>query len=290
MLVNDGKWHYVQLTQSSDPTLWTGSISNLAENPEVFAEATDGTNVSLQREQGLELHVRAGRRSRRRRSSRSASPFGTYYQGATVNATFSCCGSGAPSATRPSTVTRSRAARRSTPRRSASTPSSSRRADADGNVLSSLQRIYSVKAKPTISWSPPSSILFGTALGPAQLNATANVPGTFAYTPAAGTLLQPGSQTLSVTFTPTDTTDYGIVTATRTIKIGFSQACQTGGLSSSLTIKSGTSYCIQGGKVSGSITVQSGASLYVSGGSISGSLTSPAPPRSPSAARTSAAR
>src|SRR5205809_4507977 len=39
----------------------------------------------------------------------------------------------------------------------------------------------------------------------AQLNATATVTGTFAYTPAAGTVLSAGSgQMLSVTFTPTD--------------------------------------------------------------------------------------
>ena len=42
-----------------------------------------------------------------------------------------------------------------------------------------------------------------------QLEATASVPGTFVYTPAAGTVLGAGnSQTLSVTFTPTDTADY----------------------------------------------------------------------------------
>jgi hypothetical protein len=40
------------------------------------------------------------------------------------------------------------------------------------------------------------------------LNATANTPGTFAYSPASGTVLQPGLQTLSVQFTPNDITDY----------------------------------------------------------------------------------
>jgi hypothetical protein len=40
-------------------------------------------------------------------------------------------------------------------------------------------------------------------LGSGQLNATADVPGTFAYTPAAGTVLPVGNaQTLSVIFTP----------------------------------------------------------------------------------------
>src|ERR1035441_2082940 len=46
-----------------------------------------------------------------------------------------------------------------------------------------------------------------------QLDATASVPGSFVYTPAAGTVLSVGAHTLSVTFTPTDTTDYTPATA-----------------------------------------------------------------------------
>jgi Bacterial Ig-like domain (group 3) len=74
-------------------------------------------------------------------------------------------------------------------------------------------------ASPTITWATPSAIAYGTALSAAQLNATASVPGTFAYTPAAGTVLAPGSQTLSVTFTPTNTTDYSTATATVVITV-----------------------------------------------------------------------
>jgi hypothetical protein len=44
--------------------------------------------------------------------------------------------------------------------------------------------------------------------GSAQLNATANVPGTFAYTPDTGTVLDVGTHTLHVDFTPTDTLNY----------------------------------------------------------------------------------
>jgi uncharacterized protein YjbI with pentapeptide repeats len=146
--------------------------------------------------------------------------------------------------------------------------------DKAGNTTTATLTYTVAKLNPTITWNPPATILFGTKLSSTQLNATASVAGTFVYNPAAGTLLQPGSQTLSVTFTPTNTTDYNTATATRTITVGFSQACQTGSLSGSLTIKSGTAYCIQGGKVSGSITVQSGGSLYVSNGSISGSISS----------------
>jgi hypothetical protein len=79
------------------------------------------------------------------------------------------------------------------------------------------------KATPVITWSNPADIVFGTALGSTQLNATASAPGTFVYTPSAGTLLQAGtSQTLSTTFTPTDTTDY--TTATNSVLINVSKA------------------------------------------------------------------
>jgi Flp pilus assembly CpaE family ATPase len=64
------------------------------------------------------------------------------------------------------------------------------------------------KAKPIITWSAPASIAYGTALGSAQLNATASVPGTFVYTPAAGAILTTGMHSLSATFNPADVTDY----------------------------------------------------------------------------------
>jgi hypothetical protein len=65
------------------------------------------------------------------------------------------------------------------------------------------------KATPSILWSTPSDITYGTALSATQLNATANTLGTFTYTPASGTTMSTGSaQTLSVNFAPTDTTDY----------------------------------------------------------------------------------
>jgi hypothetical protein len=74
------------------------------------------------------------------------------------------------------------------------------------------------KLTPTITWANPSDIVYGTTLSSTQLDATAEVPGTFVYTPAAGTLLGAGqNQTLSVTFTPTDTTDFTTATATALI-------------------------------------------------------------------------
>jgi hypothetical protein len=76
-----------------------------------------------------------------------------------------------------------------------------------------------VKSTPVISWATPAAIPQGTALSAAQLNATANLPGTFVYTPAAGAVLAPGQQTLSMTFTPTDAIDYATVTATVTLVV-----------------------------------------------------------------------
>jgi len=75
------------------------------------------------------------------------------------------------------------------------------------------------QATPTITWATPAPIAYGTALSAAQLNATASVPGTFAYTPPAGTVLNAGAQTLSVTFTPTDAANYTTATATVTLTV-----------------------------------------------------------------------
>jgi hypothetical protein len=80
-------------------------------------------------------------------------------------------------------------------------------------------------ATPTIKWAAPAAILYGTALSATQLNASSIVAGTFAYIPAAGTVLKAGAETLSVTFTPTDTTDYSTVTAT--VPLTVSQAAPT---------------------------------------------------------------
>jgi hypothetical protein len=75
------------------------------------------------------------------------------------------------------------------------------------------------QATPTITWATPAAITYGTALSAAQLDASSTVAGTFAYTPTSGTVLGAGSQTLSVTFTPTDTTDYTTATATVTLTV-----------------------------------------------------------------------
>src|SRR5205823_120160 len=76
-----------------------------------------------------------------------------------------------------------------------------------------------LKASSTITWPAPADITYGTALTATQLNATASAPGTFAYTPALGTVLDAGSQELSVTFTPTNAANYAGATGTVTITV-----------------------------------------------------------------------
>ena len=74
-------------------------------------------------------------------------------------------------------------------------------------------------ATPTITWKAPAAITYGTALSSTQLDATANYPGTFVYSPAAGTVLAAGSQTLSVSFTPSDPSKVNSATASTTLTV-----------------------------------------------------------------------
>lgn len=75
------------------------------------------------------------------------------------------------------------------------------------------------QATPTISWSNPAPISYGTQLTATQLNATVSVAGAFSYSPPSGTMLSAGAHSLSVIFTPTDTTDYTTATATVSISV-----------------------------------------------------------------------
>ena len=85
-----------------------------------------------------------------------------------------------------------------------------------------------VKTTPTITWATPASVPAGTVLGSAQLDATASEPGSFVYTPAAGAVLSTvGTNTLSVSFTPTDTTDYNSASASVSITVTAVKATPT---------------------------------------------------------------
>ena len=75
------------------------------------------------------------------------------------------------------------------------------------------------KATPVLTWPQPAAIAAGTALSTTQLNATADVPGAFVYTPPLGTVLAAGTHTLSVAFTPADTVNYNNATASVNITV-----------------------------------------------------------------------
>jgi len=86
--------------------------------------------------------------------------------------------------------------------------------DSNGGITISRSIDYTVnKGTPAITWALPAPIVYGTALSAAQLDATSTVSGTFTYSPAAGAVLGAGTQTLNVTFTPTDSADYNSTTA-----------------------------------------------------------------------------
>jgi hypothetical protein len=86
------------------------------------------------------------------------------------------------------------------------------------SISSAIYTINHVTTTPTINWPVPAPVIFGTALSSAQLNAASPVAGSFSYSPASG-VLTAGSHTLTVTFTPTDTTDYTKATASVTLTV-----------------------------------------------------------------------
>jgi Leucine-rich repeat (LRR) protein len=77
-----------------------------------------------------------------------------------------------------------------------------------GGVTSSPMPLTVLRATPAITWQTPLPIINGTRLDDGQLNATTDVPGTFAYSPSPGTLLSTGTNALMVVFTPADTANY----------------------------------------------------------------------------------
>ncbi len=133
------------------------------------------------------------------------------------------------------------------------------------------------QATPTITWATPAAITYGTPLSATQLDATASVAGTFVYSPAAGTVLAAGTQTLSVTFTPTNTTDY--TTATGTVQLTVNPVTTTVTLASSPnpsnygslvtftaavtpSTATGTVTFMDGGTTLGTGTISSGTATY----------------------------
>ena len=88
------------------------------------------------------------------------------------------------------------------------------------NSATASVTINVLKVTPVITWANPADITYGTLLSATQLNATADVPGTFTYTPPSGTKLNAGpGQNLKVDFAPTDAVNYSAATKTVTINV-----------------------------------------------------------------------
>jgi subtilisin-like proprotein convertase family protein len=93
------------------------------------------------------------------------------------------------------------------------------------NMLAEWKLEIIGSASPTLTWPNPADITYGTVLGATELNAVAShngstVPGTFTYAPASGAILNSGAnQTLSVTFTPDDSTRFLPVTKNASINV-----------------------------------------------------------------------
>ncbi len=124
------------------------------------------------------------------------------------------------------------------------------------------------KAVPAVTWATPQSITYGVGLGGGQLNATASVPGSFVYTPAAGTVLNAGTQALSVTFTPTDTADY--TAQTQSVQLVVKQAATSTGVNASPILSTyGHTFTLTSRVRSGSLT-PTGSVTFQSGGTVLG--------------------
>lgn len=80
------------------------------------------------------------------------------------------------------------------------------------------------KATPSITWSNPADIVYGTTLSATQLNASSSVTGIFTYAPAVNIKLNAGNaQQLSVTLSPTDDINYFTTTAKVSINVSKAQ-------------------------------------------------------------------
>jgi len=94
------------------------------------------------------------------------------------------------------------------------TPSLGNYATATGSVLLQVNQVT-----PTITWTTPAAITYGTALSATQLDAMLGAAGGCTYSPAAGAVLSVGAQKLTTTCTPTDTTDYTTAMASVTLTV-----------------------------------------------------------------------
>ncbi len=98
------------------------------------------------------------------------------------------------------------------------------------------------QATPVITWAAPAPVNPGTALSSAQLNATSGVAGSFTYSPVSGTVLTGGFQTLTASFTPTDTVNYTSTSAQQTLAVITAPVVTTQPLSRPVFVGSSTTF------------------------------------------------
>jgi hypothetical protein len=78
---------------------------------------------------------------------------------------------------------------------------------------------------PTVIWTTPAAITYGTALSATQLDATLSVAGSCTYSPASGAILSAGTPTDTATCTPSDTYNYN--TVSKSVSITVNKAALT---------------------------------------------------------------
>jgi hypothetical protein len=137
--------------------------------------------------------------------------------------------------------------------------------NAAGNGPNASASATVTAATPVIAWTPTSPITYGTPLGATQLNATASyngnpVAGTFTYTPTLGEVLPAGNgQTLSLTFTPTDTASYASATEAATIDVNPKPLQVTGTSAQNKPYDGTATATLSGGTLVGVIAADAGS-------------------------------
>jgi hypothetical protein len=132
-----------------------------------------------------------------------------------------------------------------------------------GTICSSSSTLTTLAFTEAISWATPAPITYGTPLSATQLNATANVPGAFTYTPPSGTVLAAGSQTLSVLFTPTDTSTYSPANISVTLTVNEPTLTFTGLASHSIIYGTASPINLTGTIAAGAVYPPSGESISI---------------------------
>ena len=93
--------------------------------------------------------------------------------------------------------------------------------DLSGNISEKITRNVIVigKSIPNLVWDKPSSITYGKLLLEEELDAKAEVPGAYVYSPQGGALLNAGEHTLKVTFIPDNLDQYEVVKSETTLVV-----------------------------------------------------------------------